>query len=162
MPEQNDGVETEAQDGQSEADDSQAAVSVPTDNGFDDELIIAYNADSKGYAVYSAQDLLTEEDEKLVSVDKKMDEYLQNGGELTGTAPKIQSLEVNRSQKKWYSDLCLVIGIADAGMLTILAVQNTQDAEDKSVEITDTIIHKYKFAGNLARELIYEERVTAN
>lgn len=122
LPEQNDGVETEAQDGQSEADDSQVAVSVPTDNGFDDELIIAYNADSKGYAVYSAQDLLTEEDEKLVSVDKKMDEYLQNGGELTGTAPKIQSLEVNRSQKNGIL-IMLVIGIAIAGMLTILAVQ---------------------------------------
>ena len=122
LPEQNDGVETEAQDGQSEADDSQVAVSVPTDNGIDDELIIAYNADSKGYAVYSAQDLLTEEDEKLVSVDKKMDEYLQNGGELTGTAPKIQSLEVNRSQKNGIL-IMLVIGIAIAGMLTILAVQ---------------------------------------
>ena len=122
LPEQNDGVETEAQDGQSEADDSQVAVSVPTDNGFDDELIIAYNADSKGYAVYSAQDLLTEEDEILVSVHKKMDVYLQNGGELTGTAPKIQSLEVNRSQKNGIL-IMLVIGIAIAGMLTILAVQ---------------------------------------
>lgn len=122
LTEQNDGMETEAQDGESEAEDSQVAVSVPADNDFDDELIIAYNADSKGYAVYSAEDLLTEDDEKLVSVDKKMDEYLQNGGELTGQAPQIKSLEVDRHQKNGIL-IMLIIGVAIAGMLTILAVQ---------------------------------------
>ena len=113
-------VESEASDGTE--DTSEVAVTVPTENGFDDELIIAYDADSKGYAVYSAQDLLTENEEKLVSVDKKMDEYLQNGGELTGTAPQVKSLEVNRSQKNGIV-IMLVIGVAIAGMLTILAVQ---------------------------------------
>lgn len=122
VPEETNGVETEAQDGESTAEDSQVAVTVPTESGFDDELIIAYNADAQGYAVYSAEDLLTEDEEKLVSVDKKMDEYLQNGGELTGTAPQVKSLEVNRHQRNGIL-IMLVIGVAIAGMLTILAVQ---------------------------------------
>ncbi|MCD8098749.1 MAG: hypothetical protein LUE31_12180 [Lachnospiraceae bacterium] len=90
----------------------------------EDALIIAYDSNANGYAVYSTSDLLSKSDETLVSVDEQLEHYLSSGGEVTGSEGKILSLEVTSSQQNGLVILAL-IGAAVGLILVVLLVQRT-------------------------------------
>lgn len=117
------GPAENSDEGEVTFEEGEAAVQKPETGGaLADELIIAYDADAKGYAVYSAGDLLTQEEEQLVSVDQQMQRYLDKGGTLRGSEPQIESLQVDRTQQKGLVIL-LIIGGAIGFMLIILGIQ---------------------------------------
>ncbi|MCD8198414.1 MAG: hypothetical protein LUE24_14850 [Lachnospiraceae bacterium] len=90
----------------------------------EDELIIAYDADANGYALYAASDLLTGSSGAVMSVDSAYKDYIENGGETTAEGTALLSLEVTSQQQGGLIMLGL-IGGAVGLMLVVLLVQRS-------------------------------------
>ena len=80
-----------------------------------DDLIIAYDADSDGYALYAENDLLSEDQDDLVSVDQQMQQYLAAGGKEVTASTATMNLQVSRAQQKGF----IVLGIT-AGLIVCM------------------------------------------
>ena len=76
-----------------------------------DDLIIAYDADSDGYALYAENDLLSEDEDSLVSVDQQMKQYLAAGGKEAAVSTAATNLQVSRAQQKGFVVLGVTAGL---------------------------------------------------
>ena len=76
-----------------------------------DDLIIAYDADSDGYALYAENDLLREDQDSLVSVDQQMQQYMAAGGKEVSTSTATMNLQVSRAQQKGFIVLGITAGL---------------------------------------------------
>ncbi len=76
-----------------------------------DDLIIAYDADSDGYALYAENDLLSEDEDSLVSVDQQMKQYLVAGGKEAAVSTAATNLQVSRAQQKGFVVLGVTAGL---------------------------------------------------
>ena len=76
-----------------------------------DDLIIAYDADSDGYALYAENDLLREDQDSLVSVDQQMQQYLAAGGKEVSASTATMNLQVSRAQQKGFIVLGITAGL---------------------------------------------------
>ncbi len=107
------------------ADASESADSdTEEDSAFDDEIIIAYDADANGYALYAANDLLTGSSGTVASVDSRLRDYVDEGGELSADGVTLLSLEISSQQRNGLVILALIGGAAGL-MLVVLLVQRS-------------------------------------
>ena len=83
--------------------------------------MIVYDSEAGEYSLYSEQDLLKEDDEKLVSLNSQLRDYASQGKDLPINNEKLNSTRINK-QDRTGMIILLVTGCGVMMLLIVLGV----------------------------------------
>ena len=103
------------------AEQPQGDTASSTDEALDDSVMIVYDSEAGEYSLYSEQDLLKEDDEKLVSLNSQLRDYASQGKDFPINNEKLNSTRINK-QDRTGMIILLVTGCGVMMLLIVLGV----------------------------------------
>lgn len=103
------------------AEQPQGDTASSTDEALDDSVMIVYDSEAGEYSLYSEQDLLKEDDEKLVSLNSQLRDYASQGKDFPINNEKLNSTRINK-QDRTGMIILLVTGCGVMLLLIVLGV----------------------------------------
>lgn len=103
------------------AEQPQGDTASSTDEALDDSVMIVYDSEAGEYSLYSEQDLLKEDDEKLVSLNSQLRDYASQGKDLPINNEKLNSTRINK-QDRTGMIILLMTGCGVMMLLIVLGV----------------------------------------